>query len=102
MYGPVFCVPLWASEALSRWRALFLEGEKKKNDRMTRHAGAHLRVCIEDLDPLGRDEQIHLSEGLRFSVCTLLQDKKKKKKKDYKKSVSVPSGSNFYRSRLTQ
>lgn len=42
--------------------------------RVTRHAGAHLRVCIEDLDPLGRDEQIHLSEGLRFSVCTLLQD----------------------------
>lgn len=36
---------------------------------------AHLRVCVEDFDPLGGDEQIHLGEGLRFSVGTLLQDK---------------------------
>lgn len=39
---------------------------------------AHLRVCIEDFDPLGGDEQVHLGEGLGFSVTTLLQDKKTK------------------------
>lgn len=49
---------------------------------VTRRADTHLRVCIEDFDPLGRDEQIHLSESLRFSVCTLLRDKKRKKKKE--------------------
>lgn len=36
-------------------------------------AGAHLRVCIEDFDSLGRDEQINLSESLCVSICTLLQ-----------------------------
>lgn len=39
---------------------------------------AHLRVCIKDFDPLGGDEQIHLGEGLRFSVGTLLQGKNTK------------------------
>lgn len=36
-------------------------------------ADSHLRVRIEDFDPLGGDEQIHLREGLRFSVGALLQ-----------------------------
>lgn len=36
---------------------------------------ADLRVCVEDFDPLGGDEQIHLREGLCISICTLLQDK---------------------------
>lgn len=39
---------------------------------------AHLRVCIEDFDPLGGDEQINLGEALRFSVGTLLQGKNTK------------------------
>lgn len=41
----------------------------------TEQSAAHLRVCVEDLDPLGGDEQIHLGEGLSFSVGTLLQDR---------------------------
>lgn len=31
----------------------------------------YLRVCIEDFDPLGGDEQIDLSESLSVSICTL-------------------------------
>lgn len=51
---------------------------RKGNGEKNPTVEAHLRVCIEDFDPLGGDEQIHLGEGLRFSVATLLQGKNTK------------------------
>lgn len=46
-------------------------------------AGAHLRVCIEDFDPLGGDEEINFSQGLCISVSALLQDKNERKREGH-------------------
>lgn len=45
-------------------------------------ADPHLRVCVEDFDPLGGDEEIDLSEGLSVSLRTLWREKGQTKNTD--------------------
>lgn len=64
------CVRQWVSEVVSH---------------------AHLRVRVQNFDPLSGDEQIDLSEGLSVSVCTLRQDKTRQKQKQNRRVGKIVS-----------